>query len=188
VTKHGTEEKMFDTERNGYNRREVDYYITRLEDDFQNIIKGHTERLANVKRNVTELASDLNEYSQVVPQYKSEIESLRERLTNIQEFANTASSARYLQGAQPEVLLANLIAQILTESSAMSELKPVEPAVSAHASGISGDDFFEILAGSKELKLDEALSGFDFFDNNPYKSKAEKRLKKIEAKRAKRAR
>ena len=140
-------------------------YTKRLEDAFKRIMQG---------------------YGNVVPQYKSDIESLRERLVNIRDFANRASSARYLKDAQPEVILANLITQILSEADEMDKLKPVKP-----ASPAIGDrrakDFFEVLAGSKELQLDEALSGFEFFDNNPFRIKAEKRLARIKSKKGKKS-
>jgi len=138
-------------------------YTKRLEDAFKRIMTG---------------------YAGVVPQYKSDIESLRERLINIREFANRASSVRYLKDAKPEVILANLITQILSEADEMDKLKPVRPVCSA-ADEKKAEDFFEVLAGSRELKLDEALSGFEFFDNNPYRVKAEKRLAKIESKKNK---
>ena len=130
-------------------------YIGRLEEAFQRIMSG---------------------YREVVPQYKSDIESLKERLINIREFANVASKARYLKDAQPEIILANLITKILAESDEIDKLKPVR-------SMCEETDFFEVLAGTKELKLDEALSGFEFFDNNPYRIKAEKRLAKMKAKK-----
>jgi predicted RND superfamily exporter protein len=138
-------------------------YTKRLEDAFARIMTG---------------------YREVVPQYKSDIESLRERLVNIREFTNVASSARYLKNAQPEVILANLITQILSEADEMDKLKPVETARS-FAEAKRAEDILEVLAGSKELKLDEALSGFEFFDNNPYRKKAEKRLAKIKSKKNK---
>jgi len=163
---------MFEVERAGYKKTEVEYYIKRLEDDFHAIIQNNKEKLEHVRRNLSEMTRDL-------PQYKTEIESLRERLLNIRENANRASEARYLKDAEPEVLLANLITQVLDETSDMEKLKPVI--------AVPGqNDFFEILAGSKELKLDEALEGFDFFDNNPYKDRAEKKLAKIHAKKEKR--
>jgi len=139
-------------------------YTKRLEDAFTRIMQGYRE----------------------VPQYKSDIESLRERLVNIRNFTNRASSARYLKDAQPEVILANLITQILSEADEINVLKPVRQ-TSQTAGDKAAKDFFEILAGSKELKLDEALSGFEFFDNNPYRIKAEKRLEKIKRKKGKKA-
>ena len=163
---------MFEVEKNGYKRKEVDYYIERLEVDFRAIIKNNAEKIEHIKNN-------LSEVTQIVPQYKTEIESLKERLVNIRECTNRASEARYLKDAEPEVLLANLIMQVLEETSAMEKLKPV-------VTTIDDSDFFEILAGSRELKLDEALEGFEFFDNNPYKLKAEKKLAKIQARKEKR--
>ena len=165
---------MFEVEKNGYKKNDVDYYIKRLEDDFQAIIKSNSEKLAYTKQN-------LKEITQTVPQYKSEIESLRERLSNLRDCANRASEARYLKDAQAEVLLANLIAKVLTESADLEKLKPV-------IAEEGEDDFLQILASTKELKLGDALEGFDFFDNNPYKTKAEKKLEKIKTKKEKRSR
>lgn len=144
------------------NTKDMDY-TKRLEDAFKRIMTG---------------------YGEVVPQYKSDIESLRERLINIREYANLASSARYLKDAQPEVILANLITKILAEADEMNKLKPVMPLKSTAK---KTDDFFEVLATSRELQLDEALSGFEFFDNNPYRVKAEKKLEKIKQKKNRRA-
>ena len=180
---------MFEVEKNGYKRSEVDFYIRRLDDDFQKILGKSEERLENVKHNIAALTVELNEYSQVVPQYKSEIESLRERLYNIRKWANNASEARYLK-QDVDAILASLITQTLAETDKLEELKPLgADAVSGSPDvrPLVADDFFEVLATNKNLKLDEALSGFDFFDNNPFRQKAEKRLKKMEAKRNKRA-
>ena len=165
---------MFEVEKNGYKKNDVDYYIKRLEDDFHTIIQRNCEKLENTKQN-------LKEITRAVPQYKTEIESLRERLSNLRDCANKASEARYLKDAQPEVLLANLIAKVLTESSDLEKLKPV-------VASENEEDFLQILASTKELKLDDALEGFDFFDNNPYKTKAEKKLEKIKTKKEKRSR
>ena len=180
---------MFEAEKNGYKRSEVDHYIKRLDDDFQKILGRSEERLENVKHNIAALTVELNEYSQVVPQYKSEIESLRERLNNIRKWANNASEARYLK-KDVDAILASFITQSLAETDKLDELKPLDSQIT-QASGetrmLKPDDFFEVLATNKNLKLDEALSGFDFFDNNPFRQKAEKRLKKIENKRNKRA-
>jgi len=144
-------------------KEENNLYTKRLEEAFTRIMTG---------------------YREVVPQYKSDIESLRERLVNIREFANRASSARYLKDAKPEVLLANLIAQVLAEADEMDKLKPVGSAKVLEEAR-KAENFLEVLAGSKELELDEALSGFEFFDNNPYRMKAEKRLAKIKSKKSK---
>jgi len=175
---------MFEEEKNGYNKSEVDYYIKRLDDDFQQILKSHTDRLENVKSNISDLATKINEYSQVVPKYKSEIESLRERLQNIRSWVEDASKKRFIHKTDKDALLAILITQILTESDNISELKLVEP---ANLKPIDGTDFFEVLASNRDIKLDEALEGFDFFDDNPHRKAAEKTLAKIEKKKNKRA-
>jgi predicted RNase H-like nuclease (RuvC/YqgF family) len=173
---------MFEHETDGYKKSEVDYYLKRLDDDFAAILKSHTEKLGNVKRSITELANEIGDYSQVIPQYKSEIESLRERLENIRRWAEAASKIRYMQDADTDAVLANLITQVLIESDKIHELKPVIP---VKTKPIDGDNFFEILASGKNIKLDEVLKGFDFYDNNPYKVKAEKKLARIEKKKRK---
>jgi len=173
---------MFEQEKNGYKRSEVDHYIKRLDDDFQNILKSHTERLEDVKRNIADIAKELNTFNAVVPKYKSEIDSMRERLENIRGWAAAASKARYIKNTDLEALLANFITQVLVESDKIHELKPV---VASEKKQINNDDFFEILATSKDIKLEDALEGFDFYDNNPYKEKAEKNLAKINKKKKK---
>jgi len=140
--------------------------------------KDYTKRLEEA------FARIMTGYREVVPQYKSDIESLRERLINIRNFANRASAARYLKDANSEFILANLITQILQEADEIDKLKPVKP-MNATEEARRTENFLEVLAGSKELKLDEALSGFEFFDNNPYRVKAEKRLAKIKSKKNK---
>ena len=177
---------MFEQERNGYKREEVDRYLQQLDDDFQNILKSHTERLDNVKRNITDLAVEIGEYTQVIPQYKSEIESLRERLENIRGWVEAASKLRYMKNTDADAVLANLITQVMEESDKIEELKPITPPVKVKPKEC--EEFFEILASSGEITLDDALKGFDFYDDNPYKSKAEKTLAKLEKEKAKKAR
>ena len=173
---------MFENEKNGYCRTEVDHYLKRLDADFQVILKSQTERLENVKRNITELAVEIGEYTHVViPQYKSEIESLRERLFNIRGWAEAASKIRYMKNTDIDAILANLIAQVLLETDNLDELKLIEPEPAVKP--VDGEGFFEVLASCQNVKLEEALSGFDFYDNNPYKIAAEKKLAKIEKKK-----
>lgn len=122
--------------------------------------------------------NEISTYSSVIPQYKSENDSLRERLLNVRDWAEAASKARYLPGTDPDAVLANLIAQILVESDKIDELKPVvsEPEKNKDAS----NDLFELLTYSRGVAMDEAFQGFDFFDNNPYKKQAEKKIAKIQ--------
>jgi len=191
--------KIFEKEKNGYKKSEVDYYIRRLDEDFQTIMRGQSKRFQSMQTNIGELRTEiqglnleLKQYDEVFPEFKSEIESLRERLQNIRQYANSASEARYLASNDPEIILANLIMQTLEESSNLEALKPIKtPKKKKRASTegnpdeISDVDFFELLASSKELKLDEALAGFEFFDNNPFKKNAEKKLQKIDKKKRK---
>jgi len=173
---------MFENERNGYKKAEVDHYLQRLDDDFQAILKSNNQRLENVKRNITELAVEIGQYTHVViPKYKSEIESLRERLFNVRGWSEAASKIRYLKNTDVDAILANLIAQILLETDNLDELKLVEP--EEPAKPVDGEGFFEVLASCKNVKLEDALQGFDFYDNNPYKKTAMKKLAKIEKKK-----
>jgi len=88
------------------------------------------------------------------------------RFDNIRKITNQASQARYLASQDPEIILANLIMQILeeTEGTATCEKTLL-------------DDLCEA-----PRKLEEVLPGFEFYDNNPYRAKAEKRLAKLRRK------
>ena len=171
---------MFDEEKNGYKKSEVDYYIHRLDEDFQTILKSHTDRLEMVRHNVSKLSTELNQVSKVVPKYKTEIESLRERIHNMRKWAENASRARFGTKADTDAVLANLINCILEESDQIQELKLVNP---PPKNPEANEDFFAVLATNSNVKLEDALKGFEFYDNNPYKKEAEKRLAKIEKKK-----
>jgi hypothetical protein len=45
------------------------------------------------------------------------------------------------------------------------------------------ENFFELLNKERAVRLDDALTDFDFYNDNPYKDKAERYLAKIEAKK-----
>jgi len=91
--------------------------------------------------------------------------TLEERIDNIRRVTNQASEARYLATQDPEVILANLIMQVLEETEGQDGMSDGRTIL---------DD---ILMGPR--KLEEVLPGFEFYDNNPYRAKAEKRLEKI---------
>jgi len=159
---------MSDNKHNGNGKREVDYYLQRLDDDFRAIIE-------NQKRNITDLAREMGEF-------KSEIESLRERLHNIRGWTEAASKIRYLPNTDPDAILANLIDQVLLESNNIAELKPVHP---TKVEQLESEEVFDILAKARDVKIEEAFEGFDFYENNPYKESAEKKLAKMEKKKKK---
>lgn len=146
----------FEKATEGYKCDQVDSYIKRLDDEFQGIMKNQACRFGLLRENVAALGNELEE-----------------RLTKIREYANAASEQRYLKG-DCEMILANLIMQVLEET---------DKTLGAQSTVQKVEDFFEVLAANRELKLDEALEGFDFFDNNPYKAKCEKKLAKLERKR-----
>jgi len=173
---------MFENEPNGYKKTEVDHYIKRLDADFQAILKSHNDSLENVKRNISNIAREVAVYTQEIPQYKNAIDSMRERLVNIRGWAEAASKARYFPGTDTEAVLANFITQVLLESDRIDELKPV---IAVKAPVMDSDEFFEALSTTRDLTLEEAFEGFDFYDNNPYKQTAERTLAKLNKKRNK---
>ncbi len=91
------------------------------------------------------------------------------RLSRIEDLATKISAERYNPNYNPEICLANLLDLILTDGVSERE----------------EDNFFELLNKERNLKLNEVLSDFDFFNDNPYKEKAEKILSKIEARKNK---
>jgi len=98
-------------------------------------------------------------------------EVYKRRLDKIREYTNQASRERYLAKDESEVILANLIMKVLMETE--------------QEFGSETDDFFDELASSKDAELDEILSGFEFYDNNPFREIAERRLEKIKRKKNK---
>ncbi|MCL2587256.1 MAG: hypothetical protein FWE31_03380 [Firmicutes bacterium] len=98
----------------------------------------------------------------------------QEKLDKILEATNKASKERYLSNNNHEAILARLIMQIYSATDQETEETEV-----FHKS----DSFFEILTSNKETELDKVFSGFEFYENNPYREIAEKRLAKIKRKR-----
>jgi len=96
-------------------------------------------------------------------------EILQRQIDKIREYTNEASRERYLAKNDSEVILSNLIMQILMETE--------------QKFGADMGDFFDELTSSSDAELDEILTGFEFYDNNPYRELAEKRLEKIKRKR-----
>ena len=126
------------------------------------------------------IMDEVSMYTSVIPQYKSENDSLRERLTNIKEWAEAASKTRYMPGADADAVLANLITNVLPECNSLEQLKPIVPKKSDIKT--ASDELFQMLSHSRNVEMDEAFKGFDFFDNNPYKKSAEKKIAKIKRK------
>jgi hypothetical protein len=136
-------------------------YLERFEQEFRNIM------------------SEINLLSNVVPQYKTENESLRERIGNIREWAEVASKIRYMPKTDADAVLANLITQILRETDNLNELKPI---AKVQEMKTISEDLFHILSTAKNVDLDEAFRGFDFYENNPFKNAAEKKIARIKRK------
>lgn len=101
---------------------------------------------------------------------------LQGKLDKIVEATNQASKERYLSNNDHEAILARLIMQIY----ATTDNEPKSNEV-FHKS----DSFFEILTNTRETELEKVFTGFDFYDNNPYREIAEKQLAKIKKKQDK---
>ena len=138
-------------------------FLTRFEAEFRKIM------------------DEINTYSSVIPQYKTENESLRERIDNIRAWAEAASKLRYLPDSDPDAVLANLITHILAESDNLSELKPVTAPTKKELKDAS-NELFQMLSNGRKVELNEAFEGFDFFEQNPYKKAAEKKIAKCKRK------
>ena len=95
-------------------------------------------------------------------------EDAAQKLTKIETLATEISAERYSPNYNPEICLANLLNYIL--SSDNQDMK---------------NDFFQLLNQDHNSNLDQVLTDFDFYLNNPYKKKAEKILSKIEARKNK---
>ena len=137
--------------------RQAEYYIQRFDQDWAEIcgeVKG-----------VTNCRTSLHEHTD----NPSDSDEVYDKLGKIRDFTNQASQARYLATHDSEVILANLIMQILNQTD-----------------GEGCDDIvehFNFWENSKDLKLEEALVGFEFYDNNPHRERAEKMLAKLNRKR-----
>jgi|GEM_PF-2733444 len=91
-----------------------------------------------------------------------------EKLNKIKSLATEISAERYSPNYNPEICLANLLNFILSADDQDMQ-----------------NDFFQLLNQDHNLNLEQALTDFDFYLNNPYKKKAEKILSKIEARKNK---
>ena len=89
--------------------------------------------------------------------------SASQKLTQIEELATKISAERYNPNYNPEICLANLLNYILS-----SENQDMQ------------NDFFQLLNQDSNSNLDQVLTDFDFYLDNPFKKKAEKILSKIE--------
>ena len=91
-----------------------------------------------------------------------------DKLTKIEALATEISAERYSPNYNPEICLANLLNYILSAENQDMQ-----------------NDFFQLLNQDHNLDLDQALTDFDFYLDNPYKKKAEKMLSKLEARKNK---
>lgn len=95
-------------------------------------------------------------------------DSATQKLTKIETLATEISAERYNPNYNPEICLANLLSYILSDDSQDMQ-----------------NDFFQLLNQDHNSDLEQVLTDFDFYLNNPYKKKAEKILSKIEARKNK---
>ena len=103
----------------------------------------------------------------IKPAPAAAVTTSNEKLRQIAQVVDRISAERFNPSAQIDILLADLIDSVLQILSGNS----------------TGDDFFKLLNEERSVKLDVALADFDFYNDNPYKTKAEKYLAKIEARK-----
>jgi len=120
----------------------------------------HTEEKPLEKTTNVEATNEYKETSDEV--------SASQKLKEIEALATKISSERYSSNYNPEICLANLLNYILS-----SENQDME------------NDFFQLLNQENSSDLDQVLTDFDFYLDNPYKKKEEKILSKIEARKNK---
>jgi hypothetical protein len=142
--------------------------INEFDQEFESLVIPFPE--SYVVNNVevsSEVNSEVNSVSNNNQVVKNDNE-LAEKLNKIKSLAVEISAERYSPNYNPEICLANLLNYILSADD--QDLK---------------NDFFQLLDQDHNLNLDQALTDFDFYMNNPYKKKAEKILSKIEARKNK---
>jgi hypothetical protein len=142
--------------------------INEFDQEFESLVIPFPE--SYVVNNVevsSEVNSEVNSVSNNNQVVKNDNE-LAEKLNKIKSLAVEISAERYSPNYNPEICLANLLNYI--GSADDQDLKK---------------DFFQLLDQDHNLNLDQALTDFDFYMNNPYKKKAEKILSKIEARKNK---
>ena len=104
---------------------------------------------------------------------------VQERLDKILEATNLASRERYLN-SDHEAILARLIMSIYgTEENA------AQPDTEEYH---KSESFFEILTNARKDEVEEVFSAFDFYNQNPYREIAQRRLDKIKKRRDKQLR
>jgi hypothetical protein len=99
------------------------------------------------------IIDEITTLSSAIPQFKDENAMLRDRINNIKKIC--------LGVDNPD----ETILKIFRETKNI--VKPTQ-----------NTELDKILSQTP-VDLDEAMRGFDFYDNNPYKSKAEKKIAKI---------
>lgn len=100
--------------------------------------------------------------------FSNENQEAVDKLNKIEALATKISAERYNVNYNPEISLANLLNFILSAEN--QDMK---------------NDFFQLLNQDNNTNLDQVLTDFDFYLDNPYKKKAEKILSKIEARKNK---
>ena len=143
--------------------------IERLDHEYELILRDFSKSTSEPSEEIFHV-SEIGVFTGVKPQAIIP-QSNPDQISLIKEFVGEASRARYLNTADPEAILANLIAQLL------SALNP------QHDCTKNQKDFLSVLATQETAPLDSSLKGFEFYENNPYRTKAEKRLAKLKKKR-----
>ena len=133
--------------------------LNRFDEGFSSIVKQTVTVTTQVFPNETALA-------------------LQEQIDAITAATNLASKERYLTSNDHEAILARLIMQIYSATNTFDKVENESAEVFQKS-----ESFFEILTNSKETDLEKIFDGFEFYENNPYREIAEKRLAKLYRKR-----
>ena len=145
----------------------VNKLLTELDEEFESMFMSKAMPEPTITS--TAIAEILRFPTKPETQIQSEPENTDSKLDRVISLATKISAERYGANYNPEICLANLLNLILTDSDIES----------------TDDNFFELLNQERGVSLQDALTEFEFYTDNPYRPKAEKILSKIEARKNK---
>lgn len=155
--------------------------LTRFDEAFRNIAGANLSNLGEIRKET--LTYEAEYYPTSEPGGLVSKSVLQEKLDRILTATNNASRERYLSNNDHEAILARLIMQIYSVTEDEDEGCPACSDESEGEVFHKSDSFFEILTSARETELEKVLSGFDFYENNPYREMAERRLEKLRRRR-----
>ena len=142
--------------------------LNEFDQEFESLVIPFPKSLvvAPIEDNVA--VETVNGHSETTLEFLPSENNAFDKLAKIETLATEISAERYSPNYNPEICLANLLNYILSDDTQDMQ-----------------NDFFQLLNQDHNVALDQVLTDFDFYLNNPYKKKAEKILSKIEARKNK---